>query len=193
MKTLARSVLMGSLLVYAGCGWSNNPFAQWRNEPPATSNFVGEANPLTVDIPVAQPSQEKPVTLGAAVDRTQVAPGQSILLVIRCKTAEPWYIYAADGNQEIGVPTRLELSLPSGLTQQAPWQLPVAQTKRTPLGEVGTYAQDVRFMVPLMVAPSIPPGTLEVQCTFHYQACSDTTCLSPASHKLIIPLTVQSR
>ncbi len=175
-----------------GCGWLGKPFSLVRGELGGSSKYAGEANPLTIDIPVEAPSADKPVTLGGAVDRTKVAAGESILLVVRCKTLPPWYIYAADGTEEIGVPTRLELKLPSGVTQQSPWQLPNAKAKQTPLGQVGTYAQDVRFMVPLLVNPLAPPGKLEVRCSFQYQACSDSTCLSPASHTLVIPITVQS-
>lgn len=180
----------GSLL--SGCGGLGMPFSLRRGEHDGTSKFVGEANPLTIDIPVEQPSADRPVTLGAAVDHTRVFPGDSILLVVRCKTAEPWYIYAVDGKEDIGVPTRLELQLPAGVTQQSPWQLPVAKPKHTPLGQVGTYATDVRFLVPLLVNPLVQAGDLEVQCAFHYQACSESTCLSPASQKLVIPLKIQA-
>jgi DsbC/DsbD-like thiol-disulfide interchange protein len=193
MRGINYLLLSLGLLLPSGCGWSNNPFALARHDLENDAKFVGEANPLTVDIPVAKPNAENPVTLGAAVDRTQVMPGSSILLVVRCKTAEPWYIYAADGKQDIGVPTRLELKLPRGVTQQSPWQLPVSKPKESPLGQVGTYANDVRFMVPLLVDPLAPPGKVEVQCTFHFQACSDSTCLSPASHKLVIPVTIQPK
>jgi DsbC/DsbD-like thiol-disulfide interchange protein len=193
MRGIIHLLLSIGLLSHSGCGWSNNPFALMRLDRENDPKFVGEANPLTVDIPVEKPSADKPVTLGAAVDRTQVSPGESILLVVRCKTTEPWYIYAADGKEEIGVPTRLELTLPPGLTQQSPWQLPVSKPKDTPLGQVGTYANDVRFMVPLLVNPLASPGKVEVQCAFHYQACSDSTCLSPASHKLVIPVAIQPK
>lgn len=191
MRYMTLIVLSITLLLNSGCGSLNRPFSLMRGEHDDDSNYVGEANPLTVDIPVAKPTQEKPVTLGAAVDRTRVSPGESILLVIRCKTAEPWYIYAAEGIKDIGVPTRIELQLPNGLTQVSPWQLPTAKPKQTPLGQFGTYAQDVRFMVPLLISPQAPEGTFEIKCDFHYQPCSDSTCLSPASQKLVIPITVQ--
>ncbi len=193
MRYLTVVVLTVGLVLNAGCGSLNRPFSLLRGEHDDTSTYVGEANPLTVDIPVAKPTQEKPVTLGAAVDRTQVSPGESILLVIRCKTAEPWYIYAAEAIEDIGVPTRIELQLPAGVTQQSPWQLPTAKPKQTPLGEVGTYAQDVRFMVPLHVSPQAPKGAYEIKCDFHYQSCSDSTCLSPASQKLVIPISIQPK
>ncbi len=191
MRFTTRIALLACLLLCPGCGWLNNPFSITRGELESASKFVGEANPLTVDIPVANPTQGSPVTLGAAVDRTQVAPGESILLVVRCKTVEPWYIYAVEGSEDIGVPTRFELQLPAGVTQQSPWQLPTAKPKQTPLGQVGTYAHDVRFIVPLSVTPQTRSGRLDIQCVFYYQACSDSTCLSPTSQKLIIPLTVK--
>lgn len=185
--------LLSAVALLAGCGGLGKPFSLGLGEYEAANKFAGEANPLTIDIPVEQPSAEKPVTLGAAVDRTRAAAGESILLVVRCKTAEPWYIYAADGQDDIGVPTRLELKLPAGVTQQSPWQLPAAKPKQTPLGQVGTYDTDVRFLVPLLINPLAPAGKLEVQCDFHFQACSESTCLSPASHKLIIPLVIGSK
>ena len=198
-KRMHRTGLMAAMIAgvaLGGCGGLGKPFSDMLGnsmlgKSPTAASFVGEANPLTIDIPVAAPTSEQPVTLGAAVDRTRVVPGQSILLVVRCKTADPWYIYAAEGKDDIGVPTRLELQLPAGMTQQAAWQLPAAKPKQTPLGQVGTYANDFRFLVPLLVSPQATPGKREVQCVFHFQACSDSTCLSPASHKLVIPLTVE--
>src|SRR5690606_29712999 len=95
------------------------------------------ADPLTVDIPIARPTKENPVTVAAAVSRTRVAPGEQIVLVVRCQTAEPWYIYAVDGPADVGVPTQLNLKLPPSVTQSSAWQLPAATVKATALGEIG--------------------------------------------------------
>ncbi|MEZ6081029.1 MAG: protein-disulfide reductase DsbD family protein [Pirellulaceae bacterium] len=128
-----------------------------------------------------------------AVSRTRVAPGEQVMLVVRCQTAEHWHIYAVDGPVDVGVPTRLNLTLPAGMTQPYPWQLPTAAVAASPLGEISTYAGDFRFVIPLQISPTAPLGKMELQCEVAYQACSESTCLAPGSQHLVIPLTVQSR
>ena len=92
MRDQAWIAVVLSVAVFPGCGGLGKPFALLRGETESGGKFVGEANPLTIDIPVQLPTAEQPVTLGAAVDRTPAAPGESILLVVRCKTVSPWYI-----------------------------------------------------------------------------------------------------
>lgn len=159
--------------------------------PGLSATEITSATPQTLEVAIEAPSNTNAVTLAAAVNRDEAPPGDELTLVVRCRTATPWYIYAVDGPEGVGAPTRLELSLPEGIRQSAAWSLPVAQKKSSVLGEVAYYTDDMRFTVPLQLAETITSGKTELQCTVHYQACSDTTCLAPASKKLTIPLSVK--
>ena len=179
-----------------GCGTLGKGLPTWetafaKSSVKSSKNPEAASDPQSLDIPVAKPTAQNPLTLGAAVSRTRVAPGEQVLLVVRCQTAKPWYIYAADGPAGVGVPTQLNLALPPGMTQPHPWQLPTATVKASPLGEISTYSDDFRFTIPLQISPTAPAGKMELQCEVAYQACSDSTCLAPGSQRLVIPLTVQ--
>lgn len=190
-------VLCGVIL-QAGCGSLGPALPTWKSTLAAASGKSADESdladdPLSVDIPIARPTKDNPVTVAAAVSRTRVPPGGQMVLVVRCRTAEPWYIYAADRPADVGVPTRLNLKLPPNVTQSSNWQLPTAVIKASPLGEISTYAGDFRFMVPLQIPAEAVAGEMEIECEVSYQACSDATCLAPDSKLVVIPLTVVAR
>lgn len=208
MRRIVIGGLIGCVAGLSGCGTLGKGFPTWEStfakasfqsaggksaDGQSAAGSDSASDPLAVDIPVARPTDQRPVTLGAAVSRTRVAPGEQVILVVRCQTAEPWHIYAVDGAADVGVPTRLNLALPAGMTQPHPWQLPAATVAASPLGEINTYAGDFRFLIPLQISPTAPLGKMELQCEVAYQACSESTCLAPDSQHLVIPLTVQSR
>lgn len=190
-------VLVCGVVVQSGCGSLGQGLPTWQSTFAAADAKSDSADdPLSVDIPIARPTKDNPVTVAAAVSRTRVAPGEQIVLVVRCQTAEPWYIYAVDGPADVGLPTQLKLKLPPNVTQSSAWQLPTPAVKASALGEIDTYAGDFRFMIPLEIAAgSVPaetvPAEIEIHCEVAYQACSDATCLSPDSQHLVIPLTLK--
>lgn len=185
-------VLVCGVVVQSGCGSLGQGLPTWQSTFAAASPEKDAADdPLSVDIPIARPTKDNPVTVAAAVSRTRVAPGEQIVLVVRCQTAQPWYIYAADGPADVGVPTQLKLKLPPNVTQSSEWQLPAPVIKASPLGEIATHAGDFRFMIPLQIAPGSVPAQMEIHCEVAYQACSEATCLAPASQHLVIPLALK--
>ena len=195
---MRRIAIIGCVAGLSGCGTLGKGLPTWENTFAKTffkssAGSDSTSDPATVDIPVAPPTEQNPVSVGAAVSRTRVVPGEQVILVVRCQTAEQWHIYAVDGPVDVGVPTQLNLTLPAGMTQPFPWQLPNAVAAASPLGEISTYAGDFRFLIPLQISPEAPLGKMELQCEVAYQACSDSTCLAPGSQHLVIPLTVQSR
>ncbi len=190
-----RWIISLCLVACVGCGSFSRAFSQLSRKQPAMNHEDSAAENFSADaveIPIETPNDKNAVTVAAAISRNRVSPGDDLVLIVRCKTSPPWYIYAADGPDGIGVPTRLELVLPPGIEQAAPWTLPTAKRKMTALGEVAYYNDDLRFSVPLKISESVPLGSPELQCMVHYQACSDATCLAPASKKLVLPLTLQA-
>jgi DsbC/DsbD-like thiol-disulfide interchange protein len=142
------------------------------------------------DISVDAPSQKQPVTSGAALSQSQVRPGEETTLIVRLRTAEPWYIYAAEGPTGVASSTVLELSPPAFISKASDWSLPAAETKHSPLGDIDVYKGDFRFSLPLSVAKTAAAGTFEIACTVRYQACSDRSCLPPTELQLVVPLTI---
>ncbi len=195
-----RRLLWISLLVpLLGCG-TLGPARALRYGESARTDSAGTANaaadvvdPQKLEILVDEPNQEQPVASGFALSRSTVRPGETTTLVIRCRTVEPWYIYAVEGPTGVATPTTLELSLPPIVSLASDWSLPPAHTKQTPLGDVAVYAGDFRFSLPLSIAQEAEAGTVEIPCVLRYQACSDRSCLPPSEIRLSVPITIASK
>jgi hypothetical protein len=192
-----RRLLWISLLVpLLGCG-TLSPNRPLRNGESARADSGGtadaaaeEVDPQKLEILVDEPNQEQPVASGFALSRSTVSPGETTTLVIRCRTVEPWYIYAVEGPTGVAAPTTLELSLPPIVSLASNWSLPPAHTKHSPLGNIAVYAGDFRFSVPLSVAEEAEVGRVEFPCVLRYQACSDRSCLPPTEIRLSVPITI---
>ncbi len=185
-------VILGlCILSLVGCGATARSWAFKSSQPAVDSpSSHVDFDPLTADVPVKLPNASEPVTAAAQLSQPKIAVGGTTTLVVRLKTAKPWTIYAIDNPEDTGTPTRLELTLPSGLVQQSDWSFPTAKTKDSPFGPVQYYSDDVRFSVPLTTSASAKAGPAELLCTVHYQACSDATCTAPTSQRLTIPLVI---
>jgi len=158
----------------------------------ATQAELQVVDPATVDVLTGDPSDDDPVAVGAAVDRGEAKAGDVVLLVVRSKIAKPWHIYAVEGPTGVARPTKLELTLPDGVSIAADWKLPDAEVTDSPTGPVSIYQGDVRFSVTLKIAENAPASTFGIECEVRYQACEDSRCLPPTSNKLTVPLTIVS-
>ncbi|RMF42093.1 MAG: hypothetical protein D6753_08375, partial [Planctomycetota bacterium] len=132
----------------------------------------------SVDVPVAEPTADRPVALGAVVHPSQANPGDKVVLVVRAKMFAPWHIYAAEGPTGVGIPTRLQIDAPGWVAASA-WALPAAHVEQSPLGPMSLYEGDVRFVAELQLADDAPAGQHAIAVTVTYQSCNDTQCLPP--------------
>ena len=91
------------------------------------------------------------------------------------------------------MPTRLDLSLPAGVSPDGDWILPEPEDFVDATGRKRVYTGDLTFRRRLKIGGSQLLGSLTVPCTVSYQACNETRCTRPAPLELRPTLTVFDR
>jgi DsbC/DsbD-like thiol-disulfide interchange protein len=119
-----------------------------------------------------------------------VAPGGTVDLTVRVKTAPTWHIYAVDNNSDIGIPTSLKLESPRGIEPIGEWTTPKAILEKSDVGDALVYEGDFTFRRSLKVAAGTATGPLAVKCEFRYQACNPSACLPPRTLTLQATATI---
>jgi hypothetical protein len=130
-----------------------------------------------LSIPLEEPTPQKPVVAGAAIAPSKAAPGQTMILVVKAKTAATWHIYAADRPTDGAIATTLKLKLPEGIATDGEWHYPTPVPN--PQGEGWVYEGDLIFYRTLKTSAGRAPGPIEVSCDFGYQACDPSSCRPP--------------
>jgi DsbC/DsbD-like thiol-disulfide interchange protein len=107
------------------------------------------------------------------------------------KIARDWHINAISDTREFAIPTKLDLTLPSGMATAGAWDIPKPDVALADSGPA--YMGEVRFTRPLKVDSSSQAGKLELVCKVSYQACDEHRCLRPTSKTLQVPLQIQAK
>ena len=152
----------------------------------------------------AQPGGVERVTVTAAAQRTQVAPGDRIAIGITFDFAEHMHIWPnipevpkeLDGLTPI--PTEITLADAEPPAGARPY-LTLAQWPAPQLVKVGfgaspvtikSYAERTTVFVPVVIDASAKPGPLTLKLVARYQACNETVCFPPEEIPLAIELSV---
>jgi hypothetical protein len=120
-------------------------------------------------------------------------PGELVTVSVTVKIARDWHVNPVANTREFAIPTKLELTLPSGIATAGAWDIPKPDVALADSGPV--YTGEVRFTRSLKVDSSAQAAKLELVCKVSYQACDDHRCLRPVEKTLRVPLgiTTQSR
>lgn len=148
------------------------------------------------------------VTFSLVPSRTEVRPGEQIVVAAIFDHAEGWHIHTNDPKIPeswegfLAVPTRIEVSIagqegPVGsLARVGPTQWPKTYTVPVDLvgsGELVDYAVFEGFAVayvPIIISDSAPAGPMQLVVKGQYQACDDRTCARPVTINETINLNV---
>jgi len=179
------------LALFAGCSADTNtkptPDAAQTPKSEDGADLLALANSVTTDM--ADPTEQAPVSWGAALESDSLAVGDTVLLVVRAKILDDWHIYAAKGETGVGTPTKLNLTLPEGIIQVGEWALPIAKVKESALGRISHHKSLATFALILKVNEA-PAEDSNIVCDVDFQSCTDTGCLAPTSQQLTIPVSV---
>jgi hypothetical protein len=137
-----------------------------------------------------EPDTEHPVRLQAELSPRQIKPGAILELVVRVKTAPTWHIYAAEGSKGPGIPTALNLKLPTGIKAEGEWTNP--ESSRGMDGQM-MYEGTFEFHRKLRVDRDAALGSMRVVCEFSYQACDLRSCQPPTMENLEAEATITER
>src|SRR5207302_10992719 len=81
------------------------------------------SEPPPIHLAMEEPTSQRPVVAGAALQPAQVRPGETVTLVVQVRTAPTWYIYAVE-NQTAGKATTLKWHWPDGVKPEGDWSNP---------------------------------------------------------------------
>jgi hypothetical protein len=159
--------------------------------PTSSPGTVAETAKTAPESALDEPTAREPVAASLSVEPTHAKPGEAITVSVTVKIARDWHINAISDTREFAIPTKLDLTLPSGMATAGAWDIPKPDVALADSGPA--YMGEVRFTRPLKVDSSSQAGKLELVCKVSYQACDEHRCLRPTSKTLQVPLQIQAK
>lgn len=133
------------------------------------------------------------VQVVVSIDRTDVRPGEQIILQADIEIEPGWHIYSSDFSGLGPVPTHFELDDSAKVSATGPFQEP--PSKRVwDEGfeiEVGWHSGSLKVRQAMALAENLPPGPMLLEGHFAYMACTETYCLTPIYQRFSFQLYVE--
>lgn len=153
--------------------------------------FKGMLPLLAVTI-CANATTLNPVAWVASVVPQQVTPGGTLVLQLRAVIEPGYHLYSMTTPSGGPIRTRFRVNVPTGITASAVRQpKPDTDWDSTLDVKVETFSGTTVFLVPLLVARSLPEGNYEVEVVAKYQACSKDLCLAPVDRRVVATVAVR--
>ncbi len=148
------------------------------------------------------------VTFSLVPSRTEVRPGEQIVVAAIFDHEEGWHVHTNDPKIPAewdgfdAIPTVLDLAVvgqtgPKGnLATVGPTQWPKPHAVKVDLAGTGDPVDYEVFegyaiaYVPIIIADAAAPGSIQLAITAKYQACDDTSCARPVTINETITLNV---
>jgi len=120
-------------------------------------------------------------------------PGQSVTATVRAQIRAGWHVNANPPSADYMVPTKVELTLPTGFAYRPPLY-PKGEQHHFAFADepLSVYQGTIEVKVPFGVSASAK-GAETIAGVFRYQACNDELCLAPASKPFVIHLAVAGK
>ncbi len=117
------------------------------------------------------------------------APGMTSTLIIDATVDTGWHINSNHPSNADYIPTRINLTLPKGVSASEV-QYPAAEKTRLAFSseELSVFTGDVQFRVPLKSDAGVS-ATDSLTVTLDYQACNNNQCLAPTSISNVVGLS----
>jgi thiol:disulfide interchange protein DsbD len=118
-----------------------------------------------------------------------LAPGASSTLIIDATVDAGWHINSNHPSNADYIPTKVETTLPSGVSA-GDVQYPAAEKTKLAFSseELSVFTGSVVFRVPLQSQSALAPNE-SVTVTLDYQACNNNECLAPTSISKTVALS----
>ena len=143
------------------------------------TNLIFELKPQPApQITLPAPSGKQRVTAALALQPTNAAPGETVMVFIKARIAEGHWIYALDESGSENMPTRIEAKLPRLIGQDGPWRGPEPKLKAD---GTRTIAGEALFASRLMVQSYARAGKDKLQFKLEFQVCNELLCWPPES------------
>ena len=140
----------------------------------------------------AQLSLSTPELSVQAVSETDSAiPGQPLRILLDCTLPEGWHVNANKPLEEFLIPTEVSI-IPSPSFKSVQIVYPPAKNIKLSFADTEMAVYDAEFRIGLVVtwADGVAPGNYPLSVSVRYQACNNTSCMSPKTQTIDIPLRV---
>lgn len=129
------------------------------------------------------------VHFGSVAPDKSLAPGAWSTLIIDATVDSGWHINSNHPSNADYIPTKVELTLPSGVSA-GEIQYPAAEKAKLAFSseELSVFTGNVEFRVPLQARSAIAPNQ-NATVTLNYQACNNSECLAPTSISKTVALS----
>lgn len=105
-------------------------------------------------------------------DHSSVRPGTTVTAAVRLQMAEGWHVYWRNPGDEVGLKTRVEWTLPPGLSAgPIQWPLPAKTIEKE--FETLTYSGTVLLLVPIEIPANQAPGPLTIKAKVRWLECHE--------------------
>ncbi len=133
------------------------------------------------------------VQVEVSIDRTDVRPGEQVVLLADIDIEPGWHIYSNDMSGLGPIPTHFELDDSSMISAFGPFQEPPSRRvwDESFEIEVGWHYGQLEISQPLGLSENLPAGTITISGQFVYQACTESSCLTPIYQRFQFEIEVE--
>ena len=133
----------------------------------------------------------EPVTIRATVNQSPLPQGSDAQLAIAVTIRPGYHIQSAYAPSPYVAARFKEPAAPPGVTL-GEIRYPKPKTIPAPggTGTLSVYDGKIYFLIPLQIAPDVPPGEQTIAISLTTQACDDKSCFEPKTVALKIPITI---
>ncbi|MFM8877676.1 MAG: protein-disulfide reductase DsbD family protein, partial [Verrucomicrobiota bacterium] len=115
---------------------------------------------------------EPATTVELWVDQAVARPGSRVMAAVRLQMADGWHIYWRHPGDEVGLKTRVDWTLPQGVTAGAiQWPVPEKTTEKE--FDTLTYSGTVLLLVPIEIPAGHAPGPLPLKAKVRWLECHE--------------------
>ncbi len=115
---------------------------------------------------------EPATTVELWVDHAVARPGSRVMAAVRLQMTDGWHIYWRHPGDEVGLKTRVDWTLPQGITAGAiQWPVPEKTTEKE--FDTLTYSGSVLLLVPIEIPTGHPPGPLTLKAKVRWLECHE--------------------
>ena len=115
---------------------------------------------------------EPATTVELWVDQAVARPGSRVMAAVRLQMADGWHVYWRHPGDEVGLKTRVDWTLPQGVTAGAiQWPVPEKTTEKE--FDTLTYSGSVLLLVPIEIPSGHPTGPLALKAKVRWLECHE--------------------
>lgn len=115
---------------------------------------------------------ETATTVELWTDQAVAKPGSRVFAAVRLQMAEGWHVYWRHPGDEVGMRTRVDWTLPAGVTAGAiQWPVPDKTTEKE--FDTLTYSGTTLLLVPIEIPSAHPPGSLTLKAKVRWLECRE--------------------